>query len=307
MGAVVFFDILVYPLSSANNSGVVIHIDDVTERARFEERMVRSEKMQSVGSLASGLAHEINNPLAAILQNVQVLSRRLSPELRQNKEAAEELGTSIEVIAQYIKLRGCEKMLQSITDAGQRTAKIVANVQSFSRTDAVSFMVCSVSDLIERTLDLASSDYDMRHHYNFQNIQIVRDFHTIPNISCEMSQIQQVLLSLFKNAAQAMSHHSESPCLIVRLKQAGEEHICIQVEDNGPGMDADLCCRIFDPFYTTKDVGSGSGLGLSITYFIVTQTHNGSLSVTSDVGRGSRFDIILPVTQVAEGGTKLNS
>jgi|GEM_PF-1228677 len=302
-----FFDILVYPLSSANNSGVVIHIDDVTERARFEERMVRSEKMQSVGSLASGLAHEINNPLAAILQNVQVLSRRLSPELRQNKEAAEELGTSIEVIAQYIKLRGCEKMLQSITDAGQRTAKIVANVQSFSRTDAVSFMVCSVSDLIERTLDLASSDYDMRHHYNFQNIQIVRDFHTIPNISCEMSQIQQVLLSLFKNAAQAMSHHSESPCLIVRLKQAGEEHICIQVEDNGPGMDADLCSRIFDPFYTTKDVGSGSGLGLSITYFIVTQTHNGSLSVTSDVGRGSRFDIMLPVTQVAEGGSKLNS
>lgn len=297
-----YFDLLVYPLSSGEDSGLVIHMDDVTERVRFEEHMVRSEKMQSVGSLASGLAHEINNPLAAILQNVQVLSRRLSPELRQNKEAAEELGTTIEVISQYVKQRGCEKMLQSISDAGQRTAKIVANVQSFSRTDSGNFSTCSVADLIERTLDLASSDYDMRHRYNFQKIKIVRDFQAVPEIYCEMSQVQQVLLSLFKNAAQAMSHHRESPCLTVRVNNSDAEHVCIQVEDNGPGMDDELCSRIFDPFYTTKDVGFGSGLGLSIAYFIVTQIHSGNLSVTSGVGRGSRFDIVLPVKQHSTGG-----
>lgn len=291
-----YFDMIIFPLSQAEDSGVVIYIDEVTERTRFEERMVRSEKMRSVGSLASGLAHEINNPLAAILQNAQVLSRRISPDLKQNIAMAEELGTTMEVISEYFRQRGCEKMVQSITDAGQRTAKIVANVQSFSRNDAVTFSPCDVSELIERTLDLVSSDYDMRHHYNFQKIQIVREFDSVPEVACEMSQIQQALLILFKNAAQAMSVNTESPCLAVRLVQSDDAHVRIQVEDNGQGMDAEKCSQVFDPFFTTLDVGSGAGLGLSIAYFIVTQTHNGNMSVSSEEGRGSCFDIVLPVT-----------
>ncbi|MCW8858195.1 MAG: PAS domain S-box protein, partial [Deltaproteobacteria bacterium] len=126
-----FFDMLIYPLALAEGSGAVIHMDDISEQVRLEEMMVRSEKMQSVGGLAAGLAHEINNPLAIILQNVQVLSRRLSPDLKQNHEVAQELGTTIETITQYIQLRGCEKMLQSISNAGQRAAKTVNNMQSF--------------------------------------------------------------------------------------------------------------------------------------------------------------------------------
>lgn len=290
-----YFDLLIYPLSQSENYGVVIHVDEVTERVRFEEQMVRSEKMRSVGSLASGLAHEINNPLAAILQNVQVLTRRLSPDLSQNKVIAEELGTSMDVVSEYVKRRGCKQMLQAIAESGQRAARIVANVQSFSRNDDVPFVSCSLAELIERTLDLASSDYDMRHHYNFQNIRIVREFDAVPSVSCEMSQIQQVLLILFKNAAQAMTRHSAAPRLTVRLNRVDRGHVRIQVEDNGQGMDAENCRQIFDPFYTTLDVGSGSGLGLSIAYFIVTQTHGGNLSVSSAEGRGTCFDIVLPV------------
>ena len=295
-----FFDILIYPLSLTEASGAVIHMDDVTERLHLEEMMVRSEKMQSIGGLAAGLAHEINNPLAVILQNVQVLSRRLSPELVKNREAAAELGTTIETIVEYTQLRGCEKMLHSISTAGQRAAKIVENMQSFSRRGASNFIPCAVADLLERMVELAGSDHDMRHHFDFKTIRIIRDFQSVPDVCCESGQIQQVCLSLLKNAAQALSHCTEEPQMILRVFPSGEHRVCLQVEDNGSGMEADVAARIFDPFYTTREVGQGTGLGLSIAYFIVTHNHNGKLSVTSEPGQGSCFTMILPVENDTE-------
>ncbi len=298
-----FFDILIYPLSMTEVSGAVIHIDDISERVQLEEMMVRSKKMQSVGSLASGLAHEINNPLAAILQSVQVLSRRLSPDLAKNRETAQELGTTIETIVEYNKLRGCEKMLQSITSAGQRAAKIVENMQSFSRRSSSDFVYCSLSELLERTIELAGSDYDMRYHFDFHKIQIIREYRSVPDVYCETSQIQQVILSLLKNAAQALSGQTDDPQIILKILPSGKQHVCLQIEDNGPGMEEELSKRIFDPFYTTRDVGRGTGLGLSIAYFIVNQNHQGSLSVFSKLGQGSRFDMILPVDKGVEIST----
>lgn len=295
-----FFDILIYPLELGSDRGAVIYIEEVSERAHLEELMIRSEKMRSVGSLASGLAHEINNPLAAVLQNAQVLNQRLSPDLKKNADVAAELGTTVETINHYAEQRGCFRMLQSISAAGQRAAKIVANMQSFSRHGAANFTECSLAELFDRTLDLASSDYDMRHHYDFQNIKIIRDFHSVPNVSCESSQIQQVLLSLLKNAAQAMSENPEESQLTIKIYREGNDQVTLQLEDNGPGMDEEVCARIFDPFYTTQDVGLGSGLGLSIAYFIVTQNHNGRLSVVSRPGHGSRFEMVLPIEQEEE-------
>ncbi len=290
-----FFDILIYPLSLTEASGAVIHMDDVTERLLLEEMMVRSEKMQSIGGLAAGLAHEINNPLAVILQNVQVLSRRLSPDLDKNRQTAQDLGTTIEALGEYFQLRGCEKMLHSISNAGQRAAKIVENMQSFSRRGASNFIPYSISDLLERTVELAGSDYDMRHHFDFKKIRIVRDYQSTPNVYCEASQIQQVLLSLLKNAAQALSHNSDGSQLTLRILPSGERHVCLQIEDNGPGMVEDVAAKIFDPFFTTREVGQGTGLGLSIAYFIVTHNHHGRLSVTSNPGQGSCFEMILPL------------
>lgn len=295
-----YFDILIYPLELESERGAVIHMEEVSDLAHLEDMMIRSEKMRSVGSLAAGLAHEINNPLAAVLQNAQVLNQRLSPDLKKNAEMAAELGTTIETVHRYAELRGCLKMLQSIADAGQRAAKIVANMQSFSRYGSTNYAPCSLVELFDRTLDLASSDYDMRHHYDFQSIKIVRDFHPAPNVSCESSQIQQVILSLLKNAARAMREGAEEPQLTVRIHPQGDDHVRLQLEDNGPGMDDKVSERIFDPFYTTQDVGSGAGLGLSIAYFIVTQNHSGHLTVVSRRGHGTRFDVILPVEQEEE-------
>lgn len=292
-----YFDMLIYPLSTEQNKGAVIHIDDVSERVSLEQMMVRSEKMQSVGSLAAGLAHEINNPLAAVLQNVQVLKHRISPALSKNSSVAEELGTTIEVIAEYCRQRGFEKMLDAIAGAGQRAAKIVENIQIFSRGGDTGFAPYALSELLERTLDLAASDYDMRHEFAFHKIRIQRDFQAVENLVCEPSQIQQVILSLLKNAAQALKGNAENPCISLRIFAPDAEHVCLEVEDNGPGMDAETVRCIFDPFYSTNQVGKGTGLGLSIAYFIVSQNHQGSLSVKTDVGQGTCFVLVLPLKQ----------
>ncbi|MEE4252577.1 MAG: PAS domain S-box protein [Desulfuromusa sp.] len=290
-----FFDILIYPLSLTEASGAVIHMDDVTERLRLEAMMVRSEKMQSIGGLAAGLAHEINNPLAVILQSVQVMTRRLSPDLDKNRETAQDLGTTIETISEYTRLRGCEKMLHSISDAGQRAAKIVENMQSFSRRGTSNFIPCSLQNLLERMVELAASDYDMRHQFDFKKIKIVREFQPVADLCCEATQIQQVFLSLLKNAAQVLSQGVDEPQIALRISPYGKNHVSLQIEDNGPGMEASVATRIFDPFYTTREVGQGPGLGLSIAYFIVTHNHKGRLTVTSEPGRGSCFEMILPL------------
>ncbi len=292
-----YFDILIYPLSLGKDPGAVVYMEDVSERAQLENMMVRSEKMRSIGSLASGLAHEINNPLAAVMQNAQVLNQRLSRNLKKNAAVAAELGTTIETVADYAQRRGCLNMIQAITDAGQKAAKIVANLQSFSRVAASNYAKCSLVELFDRTLELASSDYDMRHHYDFRHIKIVREIETVPQISCESSQIQQVILSLLKNAAQAMSRNTDEPQITVGIYLYNDNQVALLIEDNGPGMDEQLASRIFDPFYTTNDVGLGTGLGLSIAYFIVTQNHRGEMNVTSQPGQGSCFKILLPVEQ----------
>lgn len=289
-----FFDLLIYPLNTLDVDGAVIHIDDVTEKVQIEDVMVQSEKMLSVGNLAAGMAHEINNPLAAILQNVQVLGQRLSPSLDKNRKTAEELGISIEQVAEYARLRGFEQMMKAITTSGQRAARIIENMLNFSRKSSSSFLPCALTGLLEKTIELAASDYDMKHHFDFRTISIVRDFQPIPDVPCESSQIQQVILNLLKNAAQALGSNTENPEIRVRVfLQEGQA--CLQVEDNGPGMDKATCKRIFEPFFTTKEVGVGTGLGLSVSYFLITENHKGSLTVTSEPGQGSCFSILLPL------------
>ena len=291
-----YFNLLIYPLSLKGSSGLVIHADDVTEKVQIEDIMMQSEKMLSVGSLAAGMAHEINNPLAVILQNVQVMESRLSPSLDKNRRTAEELGMSIEQVAEYSRLRGFDQMIQSISSAGQRAARIIENMLSFSRKSCSEFIPCSLVDLLEKTIELAASDYDMKHHYDFRTIRIVRDFQPVPDVPCEFGQIQQVILNLLKNSAQAFAQKSEDAEIRVRIFMQAEQ-VCLQVEDNGPGMDEATLKRVFEPFYTTKEVGIGTGLGLSVAYFIVVENHKGQLTVTSKPGEGSCFSLYLPVTR----------
>ncbi len=296
-GSIQHWDVTVYPLLAGDNTGAVIRIDDITSKVNMEEMIVQSEKMLSVGGLAAGMAHEINNPLAGMLQSMQVLKIRLKAEQKKNQEVAESCGTKMDVIQEYMEKRGLLSMLDSVSQSGKRAAQIVHNMLSFSRKDDHSLEMADLAAIIDNTIELAANDYDLRQEYDFRNIQINREFsHNLVPIPCHPSKIQQVILNLLRNGAQEMaSHKTTTHQFIIRLKKKGNM-IQLEVEDNGPGMKERVRKRVFEPFFTTKSVATGTGLGLSVSYFIVTENHQGKMAVESTPGKGTKFIIQLPIT-----------
>jgi PAS domain S-box-containing protein len=297
-------DITVYPLAADGIAGAVIRIDDVTDRMRMKEMMIQSEKMLSVGGLAAGMAHEINNPLAGILQNVQVIENRLLKDLPKNRRTAGHCGIELSALGRYLEARGVPGMLSAVRDSGERAARIVDNMLSFARKDESERSSNDMATLMDRTIELAHNDYDLKRKLDFRHIRLVKAYDaSLPPIHCNSSKIQQVLLNLFRNGAQAMTAHMkpsegedavDAPQFTLRIQRAGEM-ARIEVEDNGPGMDEATRKRVFEPFFTTKGVGIGTGLGLSVSYFIITENHKGRMSVTSQLGKGSTFRIELPI------------
>jgi len=293
-----YMNVTVFPLISNGIEGAVIRLDDVTERVRIEEMMIQSEKMLTVGGLAAGMAHEINNPLAAILQNLQVMKNRLLGSLEKNKRAAEECGSRIENIEAYMEARGIPPMIESVMEAGRRAAKIVENMLNFSRKSGMQFAPYDLSELMDDVIELASKDYNLKKKFDFRDIEIVREYDpATPEVPCEPSEIQQVLLNILRNGAEAMSENKDAgnpPRFILRIRPDGDM-VCVEIEDNGPGMDEEIRKRVFEPFFTTKDVGMGTGLGLSVSYFIISDNHGGTIAVDSIRGSGATFKIRLPV------------
>jgi len=298
-GKTLYQDITIYPLVAEGIKGAVIRIDDVTEQVQMEEIMIQSEKMLSVGGLAAGMAHEINNPLAGMMQTASVMTNRLSEnELLANKQAAELAGTDMESIHSFMENRDIFRMLNSINEAGVRVADIVDNMLNFSRKSEVISSMIDINALLNKTLALASTDYDLKNEYDFKTITITREYgQNLPLVSCEPSKIQQVFLNILRNGAQAMKSASSAKqtFILTTSYDAALQRIVIEIEDNGPGMDEATAKRIFDPFFTTKSVGVGTGLGLSVSYFIITEHHDGEMMVESELGQGCRFIIRLPV------------
>lgn len=299
-GAVHYKDVTVYPLiDEQSGGGSVILIDDVTMKSKLEEMMVQTEKMMSVGGLAAGMAHEINNPLGAILSGVQGAERRLSPNLKKNQEVAAELGVDLGRFQVYMERRGITGYLRGISDAGRRAARIVRNMLEFSRKSESTRALYEVREIMEKSLDLASNDYDLKKKHDFKTIDVFRDYEQdLPGIYITETEVEQVLLNILKNAAQALSEKQfskqERPSLWLRTRRDGD-FVRIEIEDNGPGMPEKVRKRVFEPFFTTKQVGVGTGLGLSVSYFIITRNHNGEFFVEAEEGKGTRFIIRLPI------------
>lgn len=296
------WELTIYPLIDGDVEGAVIRVDDVTEKIRLETMMIHSEKMVSVGGLAAGMAHELNNPLAGILHNAQVVRSRISDQLPKNRRVAEECGISLESIRVYMERRGIFDMIEAIMDSGRTAARIVENLLGFSRRGDEPYVPQDITKLLDNAVYLVGSDYEMKKKYNFQGINIVREYHTpLPPIPCEPGKIQQVFFNIIKNGARAMTEACiESPRFILRVLPVGDT-VRIQVEDNGPGMDESVRKRVFDPFFTTRDVGQGTGLGLSTSYFIITHHHRGSMTVESTPGKGTVFTIRLPLAGRGDG------
>ncbi len=292
-------DLILYPLISNGVEGAVVRIEDATERARIQELMIQTEKMMSVGGLAAGMAHEINNPLGIITQAVQNIERRVSPELPANRKVAEELGVSLEEINAYFKKRQIPEFIGSVRTAGFRAAKIVANMLQFSRCSGTTMQPVSPAVIMEQALELAASDYDLKKKFDFRSIEIIRDYAPdMPEVPMVVVEMEQVMLNLLKNAAQAMTQTSPGrrPRITLRLRRE-ERYALIEVEDNGPGMVEEVRRRVFEPFFTTKEPGIGTGLGLSVSYMIVTQNHKGLMEVASKPGNGACFRVRLPLSK----------
>ncbi len=297
-GDVRYMDLMVYPLHHAS-SGAVLRMDDVTERVRIEEMMVQTEKMMSVGGLAAGMAHEINNPLGVVAQACQNLQRRLGKELAENARLAAELGLDLGRMHEYLDRRGAFRFIEGMREATERAGRIVTDMLAYSRRSASSFVPVGLNLLVDAALRLASHDYDLKKSYDFRRIRIVRSGEDAPDqVMCDEMGIEQVVLNLLRNAAQAMAGQPANQDPEIRLAVIDDgDWVALEVADNGPGMSDEAARRLFEPFFTTKPVGIGTGLGLSVAYFIVTEQHHGTISADTAPGRGTRFLIRLPRTQ----------
>ncbi len=259
-----------------------------------QNQLVQSEKMASVGQLTAGIAHEINNPINFVSSNVSPLKRDIADLMQILKEyeeivkkscknsefaSVDELKEDLEY--DYI-VKEVDDLLEGIEVGAQRTAEIVKGLRNFSRIDEDDQKKADIHQGIDSTLLVLHNE--LKRH-----IKIIKNYGDLPEVLCFPGKLNQVFLNIIKNASQAI----EGEGTIEITTSASEENIKISIKDNGSGMDQETINKIYDPFFTTKEVGVGTGLGLSISYAIV-QEHGGNIIVKSEPGKGSEFIITLP-------------
>jgi PAS domain S-box-containing protein len=300
-------------LSAVNVAGerqYIGSIRDQRERQRMRAMLTQSEKLASIGLLSAGVAHEINNPLAYVANNLAVLERDLTgvfqmmglyeqgrgalestvPDLlRQIEDVGEELDWS------YVR-ENLHRMLARTRDGVQRVANIVSSLRSLARTSTAKMETVLIADLLEAALEM------LRGRMRRGNIEIQVDHAPdVPRLTCVASQISQVILNLLINAVQAIEATGRATGGLVRFEtRVSGDAVQIAIGDNGCGIEPAALSQLFDPFYTTKSVGEGTGLGLSISHGIVSG-HGGRIDVESQPGVSTWFRIYLPLkTPVAQ-------
>ncbi len=292
-----YYALQIYPLDSDVPGMAVIRIDDITEHVRIEDIMAQTEKMIMISGMAAGMAHEINNPLGAILQHAQNIERRVSADIPANRKAAAEIGVDLDLIRAYMQKRGIFDFISHIRSAGIRASDIISNMLHFSRRSDSGTGHFKLSELLDRVVELAGTDYDMKKKYDFPRIELQRLYAAdLPPVQMSVTEMEQVLLNIIKNAAEAMADAAMERRPRITLRTGLFEGMArIDIEDNGPGMAEATRLRVFEPFFSTKEVGVGTGLGLSVAYAIVTKGHHGLIEVQSCPGTGSCFTIKLPL------------
>lgn len=259
-----------------------------TEIKDAQSKLVHAAKMASVGQLVAGVAHELNNPIGFIYSNMTHL-KDYTERMRRLIEAAEK-GEDLSQLKEELEydyvVEDMPRLIQSCEEGAKRTRDIVMGLRNFSRLEEAKLKKIDLIESVENTLNLLVGETKNR-------IQIHKDFQTVPLIECYASQINQVLMNILSNAAQAIEGNGEVWISIKPELKGKEVWVNFTVKDSGKGIQPSDMDKIFDPFYSTKPVGKGTGLGLSISYGII-KKHGGEIYVESKLGKGAEFTVLLP-------------
>jgi PAS domain S-box-containing protein len=269
---------------------------DVSGQKQIKELILQSEKLSTIAGLAAGIAHEINTPLSGILQSAQLIEMFLNPKNENNNKLAGEHGVDLVALQSYFKEQELDYFLRGIRESALKASGIIRSLLEFSRPVKSKPEMVRLPHLLDSAMRLTLSDYDLKKKYDVINTKFETTYDpAVPVIHCVAMEIEQVIMNLIKNGVHAMGQAAvKTPCIKIRTRLAGE-NVQIEVEDNGPGIPAEVKKYAFDPFYTTKAPGEGTGLGLSISFAIITENHKGLIWIDSDFTEGTRFVIELPV------------
>ena len=254
------------------------------------KRLMQAEKLASLGEMAAGVAHEINNPVGYVSSNLTTLQKYLTvyEEVLDAPQKDEAAMAALKKKVNFAFIRNDVRNLVNETQEGvERVKTIIKDLKDYARTNtSASYLPSDIHVGLKSTLNIANNQIKNR-----ATIQL--DLGNLPLVECAPSQINQVLLNLIVNAAQSIPDGKKG---LINIRTSNDDaSVFIEVEDNGQGMSDDVLQKVFDPFFTTKDPGKGTGLGLSVSQKII-QDHAGSLTVVSSVGVGSIFKISLPIT-----------
>ncbi len=279
------------------------------ELADNQSRLLQTEKLASIGQLAAGVAHEINNPVGYIKSNLNAMKDyggdlarlltaylRLEEMVRNDRVHAKGTARLLDDIAAiraeidlgYI-LEDCPQVIEESLEGIERVIGIVADLKNFAHLDGDEFERADINSGLESTLNIVWNELKYK-------AEVVRDFGPLPEVRCYPQRLNQVFMNILVNAAQAI----EEKGTIRIATRAEDDHVVVEISDDGCGIPPEALDRIFDPFFTTKEVGKGTGLGLSLAYNII-QSHRGSIEVASRPGKGTTFTIRIPIDAGDDG------
>ncbi|MTJ09386.1 ATP-binding protein [Anabaena sp. UHCC 0204] len=275
-----------------------------------QSQLIQSEKMSSLGQLVAGVAHEINNPLNFILGNLIHADKHSQDLLNLLKlyqinypHPVKKIHEQAEVIEVDFLQQDLPKLISSIKIGTERIQQIVDSLRIFSHLDQSELKQTNIHHGINSALRLL--EHRLYTQLHIPKITVIKEYGNLPLIECFPGQLNQVFMNILINAIDALegigSHHTRLPIsepkIYISTQVSNSEYITIRIADNGLGMSTEIQQRVFDPFYTTKPVGKGTGLGLYISYQIINEQHNGSLECISSPGKGTEFVIKIPIRQ----------
>lgn len=291
-----YFNVVIYPLSKNDpEHALAVRIDDISENVKLKESIQKNDRFASIGVLTAGIAHEINNPINFVKSTVSSVKRNLADIVTIIKKYSQidehgadsarlkEMDALKKEIDLEYTIEETKRLLKGISEGTIRTAAIIEGLREFSRVGEETMEKFNVNEGIESTLILIHDKYKNR-------ITIEKEYGDLPDIDSLPVKLNQVFMNLLANSIDAIPNKG-----VIKIKTKKKDNsVIISIKDNGMGMSEDVKAKIFEPFYTTKEVGKGQGLGLSITFGIISD-HNGQIEVKSQPGEGSEFIITLPI------------